>query len=99
MRLIDADKVAEAIAWLDIYDFTLWHDVKECIDKVPTVDAEPIKYGHWTNIKISATGNCSAECSQCGAVVHDTFADVNRINYCPNCGAKTVEVEEYAEAN
>ena len=39
-RLIDADKVAEAIAWLDEYDFVIWHDVQECIDKVPTVDAE-----------------------------------------------------------
>jgi hypothetical protein len=38
-RLIDADKVAEAIAWLDVIDFALWHDVQKCIDKVPTVDA------------------------------------------------------------
>lgn len=42
MRLIDADKVAEAIAWLNEYDFVIWHDVQECIDKVPTVDAEPV---------------------------------------------------------
>lgn len=40
-RLFDADKVAEAIAWLDEYDFVIWHDVMECINKVPTVDAEP----------------------------------------------------------
>ena len=38
-RLIDADKVAEAIAWLDEYDFVIWHDVQKCVDKVPTVDA------------------------------------------------------------
>lgn len=38
-RLISADKVAEAIAWLNEYDFVLWHDVMECIDKVSTVDA------------------------------------------------------------
>ena len=41
-RLIDADKVAEAIAWLDEYDFVIWHDVQKCIDKVPTVEAEPV---------------------------------------------------------
>lgn len=41
-RLIDADKVAEAIAWLDEYDFVIWHDVQECIDKVPTVDSESV---------------------------------------------------------
>lgn len=38
MRLIDADKVAEAIAWLDEYDFVIQHDVMECIDKQPTVE-------------------------------------------------------------
>ena len=42
-RLIDADKVAEAIAWLEEYDFVIWHDVMECIDKVPTVDAVPLE--------------------------------------------------------
>ena len=53
--------------------------------------AEPVRHGHWTNISISVTGNSSAECSLCGTVVHDTFANVNRINYCPNCGAKMDE--------
>lgn len=41
-RLIDIDKAAEAIAWLDEYDFVIWHDVMERIDKQPTVDAEPV---------------------------------------------------------
>ena len=99
MRLIDADKVAEAIEWLDIIDFALWHDVQECIDKVPTMDVEPIKHGYWTNISISVTGSSSAECSLCGTVVHDNFADVNRINYCPNCGAKMDAVEEDIKTN
>ena len=39
MRLIDADKVAKEIAWLDEYDFVIQHDVMECINKQPTVDA------------------------------------------------------------
>lgn len=54
-----------------------------------------VKHGHWTNISVSVTGNSSAECSLCGTVVHDTFADVNRISYCPHCGAKMDAVEEY----
>lgn len=41
-RLIDADKVTEAISWLNEYDFVIWHDVMEYINKLPTVDAEPI---------------------------------------------------------
>ena len=62
-------------------------------------DADSVKHGHWTNINISVTGNSSAECSLCGTVIHDTFADVNRINYCPNCGAKMDDVEEDARIN
>ena len=42
MRLIDADKVAEAIAWLNEYDFILWNKIMKCIDKVPEVDAVPV---------------------------------------------------------
>ena len=31
MRLVDAGKVAEAIAWLNDYDFVIWHDIMERI--------------------------------------------------------------------
>ena len=41
--------------------------------------------GEWINIKISISGDSSAECSLCGAVVHNNFSNV--INFCPNCGA------------
>lgn len=54
-----------------------------------TIEAEPVKHGYWTNIRISASGTSSADCSLCGAVVNTNFT--NRINYCPNCGAKMDE--------
>ena len=41
--------------------------------------------GEWVNVKISISGDSSAECSLCGAVVHNNFSNV--INFCPNCGA------------
>jgi len=41
--------------------------------------------GKWVNVKISISGDSSAECSLCGAVVHNNFS--NTINFCPNCGA------------
>lgn len=41
-KLVDANKVANAIAWLNEYDFVLWNKIIKCIDKVPTVDAEPV---------------------------------------------------------
>ena len=42
--------------------------------------------GEWVNVKISISDDSSAECSLCGAVVHNNFSNV--INFCPNCGAK-----------
>ena len=69
--------------------------INEIIDVVNSMDeqeGEPIKHGRWINVKISISGNSSAECSLCGAVVHNNFSNV--INYCPNCGARMDEVEE-----
>ena len=105
-RLIDADKLLEYKFVRDVefspptdIAYELWEQgwndaLDTVINEAPTVDAEPVRHGYWTNISISVTGNSSAECSLCGTVVHDTFADVNRINYCPNCGAKMDDVEE-----
>lgn len=53
--------------------------------------ADAVKRGHWINLKISTSGNSSAECSLCGAVVHDSFTNSKAIHYCPNCGAKMSE--------
>lgn len=97
LRLVDVDEIKKREK-----DVVLANGAKHrCFDttmlyELPTVDAEPVRHGHWTNIKISVTGNSSAECSLCGTVVHDTFADVDRLNYCPHCGAKMDPVEEYA---
>ena len=55
-------------------------------DVFKALKADPIKHGRWINVKISISGNSSAECSLCGAVVHNNFSNV--INYCPNCGAR-----------
>ena len=80
MKLIDADKVAEAIEWLDIYDFVIWHDVQECIDKVPAVDAEPVRHGQWE--WDGYVYDMLWRCSECSCLnEYDS-------NYCPECGAK-----------
>ena len=47
--------------------------------------SDGVRHGRWVNLKISTSGNSSAECSLCGAVVHNNFSNV--INFCPNCGA------------
>lgn len=91
-RLIDADELkkkladelSDALGETDFID-GLQHGLKlaiELAEETPTVDAEPIRHGHWVSrIKIY-------ECSECG------FAGYPEMNYCPWCGAKMDEVEE-----
>lgn len=92
-RLIDADKVAEAIAWLDEVDFVLWHDVQKCIDKLPTVDV--VRHGHWVRHLDTRFGRLLNDiiiCSCCGIAF--STEDMIRRSYCPNCGAKMDEEEK-----
>lgn len=83
MRLIDADMAS------------VYLNKEGCkqIKKMPTVDAEPVRHGHWIY------GNdfhwYTASCNKCGYQRRtDIKADRwNQWNYCPNCGARMVEDE------
>ena len=85
-RLIDADRI--------VYSWVIDNDGEEhdgitlqsIIDKMPTVDAEPVKHGHWIDEQKGRW--IYAKCSLCNTV-HDV-----RSNYCPTCGAKMDEVED-----
>ena len=83
MRLIDAEFVKKKMQEImDYQDAYLPIHFEGILDDAPTVDAEPIRHGHWVSrIKIY-------ECSECG------FAGYPEMNYCPWCGAKMDEVEE-----
>ena len=86
MRLIDADALKKKKKHSHKEFFENVVSVYD-IDNAPTIEAEPIKHGRWINVKISLSGDSSAECSLCGAVVHNNFSNV--INHCPNCGARS----------
>lgn len=90
MRLIDADK-------FEVYSYTLTSldfeagvlSVLEKLDAASTVDAVPVRHGHWeTNSDRPDTLICSV--CKCGFDMwkHDPH------NYCPNCGARMDEVSE-----
>lgn len=74
MRLIDVDKIKLPHGYFEKVDnvpkFYNW------LDTLPTVDAEPIRHGHWV---VDEDGNIT--CSECG---HHGVGD----NYCERCGAK-----------
>lgn len=84
-RLIDADKFKN---WL-MENYVLYDGDRSLkdIDEQPTVDAEPVKHGHW--IMYDDEGWTIYECSNCGK--HSPSADTY---YCPICGAKMDEEEE-----
>ena len=78
MRLIDWDKVLE---WMyrqkeTTEQWSMRIAIENYVDDMPTVDAEPIRHGHWI---VDEDGNI--KCSECG---HNGVGD----NYCERCGAK-----------
>ena len=70
-----------------------WNDALKSVEQfAPTVDAEPVKHGHWVN-----KGFEPLRCSVCGITV-DAINGIPWANigfkFCPHCGAKMDEVEE-----
>ena len=60
--------------------------VKELIDKMPTIDAVEVKHGEWIEVhdwlQIPQEESGTYRCSACGQVMKYPW------NYCPNCGAR-----------
>ena len=92
MRLIDADELWEkAKVRVEDNGGLSLPNLYWIIKGLPTIEAEPIRHGHWE--LIDSTEPRRYGCSQCKRMVwHEE-------NYCPNCGAKMDEVteEEYDE--
>lgn len=92
MRLIDADELKknfqdELCKGIACAECSMQAEgfcrVERWIDIAPTIEAEPIKHGHW-----EGDGQCSA-CKE-----YPLARYMKNPNYCPNCGAKMDEVEE-----
>lgn len=85
MRLIDADKLWEAIT-TRIEEYCDLADLIEIIETQATEDAEPVRYGRWIEVDV---GDCCYRCSECGFIRDAYLLDIG--NYCPQCGAKMGE--------
>lgn len=92
MKLIDKGIAYNVLSEYYRHTGVLQHmALREALDRVPVVDAEPVKRGEWrkTYLDHEAFGErpsilyCSA-CCACSNV---------KTNYCPNCGAK-MEAEQ-----
>ena len=104
MRLIDADALYQSFGAsgncnncpLDAYRCQYYNehtlmDFCERIDDAPTVDAEPVRHGHWVDM-----GDFE-QCSVCHGTqlkeIQTYYGKATWIKtpYCPNCGAKMDE--------
>ena len=63
-------------------------EAKLTLDKMPTVDAVPVKHGEWQDKIVAFYRKCSV-CGCCVEWDKKPFLFANgEYNYCPNCGAK-----------
>ena len=92
MRLIDADALLE---YKFPNGFSGWDEkevvyvvYEEDILSAPTVEAEPIRHGHWTITDQDVMGEKKLMCSYCTSVT----SSFGFPNYCFNCGTKMDEV-------
>ena len=97
MRLIDAEEyIAKAKELRSLYDlnnpvFKIHRNtIDDCIDLVnvcSTIDAEPIKHGHW--ITDDSKVYLKHKCSECGYKSEvPTCMGEPIFTYCPICGSK-----------
>ena len=96
MRPIDADELLTAFPYDDEEPALTISCVRMTIRRMPTIEAEPIKHGHW--ISESQTKRVF-KCSICG-----NYLDFDGVNagrgsayFCPNCGAHMDEEENENE--
>ena len=106
-RLIDADALRERMyhdafetdSDMQKWDSGCWIRYKmfeNALEEAPTVDAEPVKHGHWVEILDSPMLPLKLSmCSECGAEYAPQ--QTPHFSYCPHCGAKMDEVEDAKE--
>ena len=119
-RLKDADKVKEHIRLYfnkfardglktELIELAI-SDLAEVVDNVPTVDAEPIRHGHWLTTEAYPH---RVVCSECygtyvrneniieGRYKGDEIVPIycTEAEYCPHCGAKMDEIVDAGDEN
>lgn len=63
------------------------------LNRIPTADVEPVRHGRWINAYPKKEQNPMfnyGTCSICGFEQNIS----NKLNFCPNCGAKMDKEEE-----
>lgn len=105
MRLIDADaiKYHRYSEWCGHSNYDEYNYITDTeIAKMPTIDPEDCRpHGRW-KIKLDDYDCEYAMCSVCGEEFYDASGEDTidiTFNYCPHCGAKMNEKENYDGAD
>lgn len=89
--LIDRDALKDYIKNLwDMQDAYLPCHFFDAMDDMPTVDAEPVRHGHWKPSENHPPYYTCSECENC--YIDKEWAKDGKWIYCPSCGAKMDEV-------
>lgn len=98
MRLTDADELKEWVEnWFEKNRYYHPHskannipipELYDILERMPTVDAEPIRHGHWEWNDYGGFGNY--HCTVCRYIPYGKFSRkfCPDYMYCPRCGAK-----------
>ena len=62
--------------------------INMALKALPSVEAEPVRYGHWY---IQRFGS-DAKCSECGMSFTDAYDIENHDKYCRHCGARMLGI-------
>lgn len=82
MRLIDANELNRLIQSGDdlIFDAATERELIYMIDHQPTIEAEPVRHGHW--MFLPQKNSYLWKCSKCKGNFDQQFS------FCPHCGSK-----------
>lgn len=94
MKLIDADALMEQMKRRK--EFVGRPSDPVClVEDAPTIEAEPVRHGHWIDKPTGKYGNWQSYCSACGK--HSQIGGIESNRHkprCPWCGAFMDEVSE-----
>lgn len=97
MRLIDADALMREFAGFvrksnnsDFADVPTWNDAVSLLGSAPTIEAEPLRHGHWLYTDAWPHRVYCSVCYRTYALKHWQIWEDGSLAraYCPNCGAK-----------
>lgn len=86
MEMIDKKQAYQILSEYYHHTSTLQHiALKEALDRIPVMDAEPVRHGKWIPHEDEDGEHYGDKCSECGEWYVMPYG---KTNFCPHCGAR-----------